>query len=127
MTLSHAHTHTRVRAVQAGELNIWVPLTPTFGSNTLQLESQPDKGDFAPLELRYGQCARFWGNACRHGTLTNQEQSARVSFDFRVVREEDFSPDPAVGRNRDGEQRFVAGTYYRRTEVAAITPPVRPP
>lgn len=116
-----------MRTVQAGELNIWVPLTPTFNTNTLQLESQPEKGDFAPLELSYGQCARFWGNACRHGTLTNVEESARVSFDFRVVREEDFSPDPAVGRNKVGEQRYVAGAYYRRTEAAADSPTVLPP
>jgi len=106
---------------QAGELNLWVPLTPTFDTNTLQLESQPERGDFAPLNLTYGQCARFWGNACRHGTLTNEEESARVSFDFRVVREEDFLPDPEVGRNKEGEQRYRAGAYYRRTEAAAPT------
>jgi hypothetical protein len=140
---------------QAGEVNVWVPLTDTFGSNTLQLESQPGLGDFAPLQLSYGECARFWGNQCRHGTLTNTETWSRVSFDLRVIREEvsaslhlprvhssrvtapcwrpaestlryrlqDFSPDPLVGRTKEGSQRYVAGAYYRRTQAAAVEPP----
>ena len=54
---------------QAGEVNWWLPATPTFGSNSLQVESSPDAADFGVLELRVGQIARFWGNQCRHGTV----------------------------------------------------------
>ena len=39
----------------AGELNFWLPLTPTFGANTLWLESAPGAGDFTPQTLEYGQ------------------------------------------------------------------------
>lgn len=47
------------------EINCWLPLTPTAGSNTLWTESSPGQGDFRPLELDYGQLHTFWGNRCR--------------------------------------------------------------
>ena len=40
---------------QDGEINFWLPLTDAFGSNTLWAESEPNKGDFHPFELQYGQ------------------------------------------------------------------------
>ena len=36
---------------QTGEVNWWLPITPTYGSNTLMLESAPDADDFQPLVL----------------------------------------------------------------------------
>jgi hypothetical protein len=38
-------------AHQHGEVNWWLPITHVHGTNTLQLESDPDLGDFEPLEM----------------------------------------------------------------------------
>eukprot|EP00446_Apocalathium_sp_SHHI-4_P066132 CAMPEP_0177530684 /NCGR_PEP_ID=MMETSP0369-20130122/53554_1 /TAXON_ID=447022 ORGANISM="Scrippsiella hangoei-like, Strain SHHI-4" /NCGR_SAMPLE_ID=MMETSP0369 /ASSEMBLY_ACC=CAM_ASM_000364 /LENGTH=303 /DNA_ID=CAMNT_0019011603 /DNA_START=87 /DNA_END=995 /DNA_ORIENTATION=+ len=67
------------------EVNWWLPLMNTFGSNTLHVESAPGKGDFAPVELEYGQVLRFYGNLCHHYTVANTTDVCRVSFDFRVL------------------------------------------
>ena len=68
-----------------GELNFWLPVTKVWGSNSLQVESYPNAGDFTPFEMEPGQLVRFWGNRCRHYTLANETDSTRVSFDFRVI------------------------------------------
>ena len=41
------------------ELNWWLPVTTVSDSNTLHTESLPGEGDFAPVNLRYGQVLRW--------------------------------------------------------------------
>lgn len=96
-------------------MNWWIPLTECYASNTLQLESSPDQGDFQPLNLQYGQLARFWGNQCLHGTLLNETPTTRVSLDFRVVCGVDYDKQAAIGLRADGSQRFQLGGYYKST------------
>lgn len=64
---------------QPAELNFWVPLNKVFGANTLYTESSPGAGDFAAVELEYGQAVRFWGNRCRHYAVPNTTDTTRVS------------------------------------------------
>ena len=40
------------------EVNWWIPLTPVHHSNSLVTESLPGRGDFAPVEMKYGQALR---------------------------------------------------------------------
>eukprot|EP00978_Attheya_sp_CCMP212_P018177 scaffold49415_cov59-Attheya_sp.AAC.3 len=70
---------------QDAEINFWLPVTNVYGNNSLWVESEPQKGDFKPLEMEYGQCLRFDGHDCRHYTVHNDTPSCRVGFDFRVV------------------------------------------
>jgi len=35
------------------------------------------KSDFHALQLEYGECARFYGNQCRHHTLPNLTEKTR--------------------------------------------------
>ena len=55
----------------ASELNFWLPLTAVAGANSLYSESAPGLGDYAPFDLAYGECMRFYGNRCRHYTVAN--------------------------------------------------------
>lgn len=41
------------------EVNWWIPLTPVHGSNSLVTESRPGRGDFNPVEMKYGQALRW--------------------------------------------------------------------
>jgi hypothetical protein len=70
---------------QAAEINFWLPLTHVFGNNSLFVESEPGKGDFQPVEMRYGQFLKFDGHDCRHYTVHNDTHICRVSLDFRVI------------------------------------------
>ena len=94
------------------EVNWWLPLTPVSGSNTLHTESRPGMGDFTPVEMRYGEVLRFYGNMCQHYAVPNISGRTRVSFDLRVValaHHEDTWVD-RLGR----QSLFQVGAYYTR-------------
>ena len=69
---------------QPSEINFWLPLTSVFGSNTMWVESEENKGDFHPLTMKYGEYCSFYGNKCRHFTVPNDSDRTRVSLDFRA-------------------------------------------
>jgi len=94
------------------EVNWWLPVTEVFGSNTLHTESEPGKGDFNPVQLKYGQVLRFYGNLCQHYAVPNTSGKCRVSFDLRVlsVGHHDTNWTDRLGRRC----LFKVGAYYTR-------------
>ena len=69
---------------QAGEINFWMPLTPTHETSCLYAETKPEKGDWYPFHpLKPGEIMRFPGTFCRHKTIPNVSGKTRVSIDFR--------------------------------------------
>jgi len=86
------------------EVNFWIPLTATFGSNSLIAETSRDAGDFHAFEVSPGSLVRFFGNQVWHCTVPNTTGSTRVSLDFRVIREEEW--ETAAFEN------FQLGGYY---------------
>lgn len=70
---------------QQNEVNFWVPITRSFGNNTLWSESAPGKNDFHPFELEVGEMKQFWGNQCNHYTVANDTDHTRITIDFRVI------------------------------------------
>jgi len=83
--MGRPHRDSDFGAHHGAEINIWVPATRVWGSNSLQVESEPGKGDFHPLELGPGEMVIFNGSQCLHFTEPNSTGSTRVSFDFRVI------------------------------------------
>jgi hypothetical protein len=67
-------------------LNVWIPLTRVWGSNSIWIESEGGAADFSPVELAYGQALIFDGPNLSHGSIFNDTPFSRVSMDFR------FSP-----------------------------------
>jgi ectoine hydroxylase-related dioxygenase (phytanoyl-CoA dioxygenase family) len=65
-------------------MNIWLPVTKVFGSNSMYVESSPGLSDFRPVELEYGQALIFYGTELLHGTLDNVSGGTRITYDFRV-------------------------------------------
>ena len=65
-------------------MNIWLPVTSVYGTNSMYVESAPGLSDFAPVELEYGQGLIFYGTDMLHGTLDNVSGGTRISYDFRV-------------------------------------------
>lgn len=83
--LGHTHRDSEYDGHTGHEINFWLPLSRASGSNSLFVESSPGAGDFAPLELDYGQVFRFNGEHCAHHTVANDTGVTRVSLDFRVI------------------------------------------
>jgi hypothetical protein len=95
---------------QPGTINFWVPLTPAFGTNTIWVESEPDLGDFHPIDLMPGQLLRFDAIGLRHGNQRNDTGQARVSFDFRVIPQSSYR---ATGqRTVSSRIPMEIGQYY---------------
>ena len=67
------------------EINVWVPITKSNNTNTIWIESEFDKNDFAPINLDYGQFIMF-DSGLKHGNKLNMEDKTRISFDFRVIQ-----------------------------------------
>jgi hypothetical protein len=109
---------------QPNEINYWLPFTEAHDTNSLQVESAPGAGDFAPITCGYGSAYRFYGNGCEHLTEMNLTGVTRVSLDFRVIRaaEEARCPVPAAGDDGAGggkgaQRYFCEGRYYERMRV----------
>jgi hypothetical protein len=65
------------------QINVWLPITSVYGSNSMYVESFPGLSDFTPVELQYGQGLMFYGTELLHGTLDNVSGGTRISYDFR--------------------------------------------
>jgi hypothetical protein len=102
----------------SGEINFILPVTECHGTAAVWAESEPDRGDFAPMELDYGQFVRFDGNRCRHGNQENMTGRTRISLDFRVLPLR-FYHEPPVGNGTSSitsGKKFRVGSYYARFE-----------
>ena len=65
--------------------NVWIPFTRVWGSNTLWVESEPGREDYAPVELDYGEAVIFRGAVLNHGSIPNDSGATRISADVRVM------------------------------------------
>lgn len=95
-----------------GEINCWLPFTDTFATNTIWMESEENKSDYEPYDVKYGEVLIFDGVNLLHGNKTNEENQTRVSFDFRVVDELSFSPSEKKSLNNPTE--FTIGKYFEK-------------
>jgi len=100
-----------------GEKNFIVALTPMFESNTTISETSPGKKDFRQIEIEPGGFAQFNGNQCMHGNLPNRTGVTRVSFDFRVMKCEDYNSEHNLLSLSKGN-KFIIGDYYELMELA---------
>lgn len=98
---------------QPNEINFWIPLVErVWGANSLQCESSPGAGDFAPFEASRGQFVQFHGNQVVHYNVANTTDVTRVSLDLRVVPLPLFAPEWASPK---GTVPFRLGQYYSST------------
>lgn len=75
------------------EVNIFLPLTDAYDTNTIWAESEEDKGDYAPMEAKIGEYYIWNGANLLHGNKENKTGVSRVSVDFRLIELSDFSYD----------------------------------
>jgi len=97
----------------AGEVNFVIPLTNSYETASIWVESEVDKGDFSPMKLRIGELVQFNGNVLTHGNKINETRHTRVSMDFRVLPISKYNPEndsESVTR----KTKFQEGAYYKR-------------
>jgi ectoine hydroxylase-related dioxygenase (phytanoyl-CoA dioxygenase family) len=98
-------------AKKVKEHNFFLPFTDAFDTNTVWVESEEDKGDFAPMNCKYGECIQWDGSNLTHGNKLNTTGKARVSVDFRVMLESNYVPNEHGSINT--HTAFMKGAYYK--------------
>ena len=93
------------------EHNFFLPFTDAFDTNTIWVESEEDKGDYAPMNCNYGECIQWDGSNLTHGNELNITGKTRVSIDFRVMKESNYIPNKMGSINT--HTVFAKGGYYK--------------
>lgn len=98
-------------AEKVKELNIFLPFTDAFDTNTIWVESQEDKKDFSPMNCKYGQFIRWDGPNLLHGNKINNTGKTRISIDFRIIEKKNYIPSEYGSINLG--KKFKIGGYYK--------------
>lgn len=92
------------------EWNVYLPLTQAYNTSTIWAESKEDRGDYRALDARPGIFYIWDGSNLMHGNKPNQENYTRVSFDFRIMLKENYTPLKKGSINTNS--KFEVGDYY---------------
>jgi hypothetical protein len=95
---------------QDGVLNVWVPLTPAYGSNSIWIERGPGTYFLRSWALGRGEALVFDGVNWVHGNRRNRTRISRVSFDFRLIPASRYQETNA--RSINIGRRLTLGEYY---------------
>ena len=98
-------------ASKVKEHNFFLPFTDAFGTNTIWVESEEDKADYAPMVCKYGECIQWDGSNLTHGNELNATGKTRVSVDFRVMLSANYLP--GNGGSINTKTPFTKGGYYK--------------
>ena len=98
-------------AVEVDEDNFYLPFTDAFDTNTIWVESEEDKGDFTPMNCKYGEVIQWDGSNLTHGNKINETNKARISVDFRVMKYSNYKPSDHGSINT--KTKFKIGDYYK--------------
>ena len=98
-------------ALQVKEHNFFLPFTNAFDTNTIWVESEEDKGDYAPMNCEYGECIQWDGSNLSHGNKLNITGKTRVSIDFRVMLDSNYIANDKGSINTNTV--FEKGGYYK--------------
>lgn len=111
------------------EVNWWVPLTPAHETSAVWCETEPDRGDYLPLECGPNEALIFDAANLRHFNKPNETGDTRVSFDFRVMLESHYDESGPERRSLNTNlpmrlPRFPGElTYWERAECLLTASP----
>lgn len=75
----------------------WIPFVDTSGSNTVWIETEYGKRDYAPVPVRYGEILFFDSAYLWHGSVPNDSDVTRVSMDIRITPMKTDVDEPDLG------------------------------
>ena len=100
-------------ALKVQEDNFFLPFTDAFDTNTIWVESEEDKGDYQPMNCKYGECIQWDGSNLKHGNKINKTGKSRISVDFRVMKYSNYVPSDYGSINT--KTKFKIDGYYKTT------------
>jgi len=76
------------------QINVFLPFTRCYSTNSLWCESEIGLKDYRPIELEVGEAFLFDGGFLEHGTVANKTDTTRCSLDFRFAASSTTVPPP---------------------------------
>lgn len=101
------------------EINYIIPITDMWETNSVFIESHPNKGDFAPIKLYRNQFIQFWGNKLRHCNKINTTGLTRVSLDIRIIPYSKYN-DTYDRQSIHGNRVFRIDDYYIKLKIKDV-------
>jgi hypothetical protein len=96
------------------EINVFLPMTDAYETNTFWIESVEGLEDYTPAEAAFGEILIFDGANLRHGNKENVTGHTRVSFDFRVMDVADYDEEHQLSlTSKTKGKRFIIGEYFQ--------------
>lgn len=102
-------------AEKVSEDNFFLPFTDAFDTNTIWVETEEDKGDYFPMNCKYGEVIKWNGSNLTHGNKINETGKTRISVDFRVIPFDRYEPSNHGSINMNS--KFSIGGYYDLLEI----------
>ena len=93
------------------EVNFFVPLTNSYDTTTIWVESSYGKGDYSPMNAKNGYIVMWDGANCRHGNKVNITDKSRVSIDFRVLPFSKYVDGGLVSTSN--KTKMTLGEYWK--------------
>jgi len=106
----HDHNH------PLGEINYCIAITDMIETSTIWIESEPQKKDFKPMNIKLGEYHRFNGNQCLHGNKRNITNKMRFSLDFRVLPRSKYS-ESEIKLSATAGRKFAVNHYYSELKL----------
>ena len=95
------------------EVNFFISITDSINTSAVWVESIEDRGDYKPLNAKYGEYVIWNGSNLKHGNKENKEGVTRVSFDFRVMRYSDYNFEEISNKvSIHAKVPMIIGEYY---------------
>ena len=95
------------------EVNFFISITDSINTSAVWVESIEDRGDYKPLNAKYGEYVIWNGSNLKHGNKENKEGVTRVSFDFRVMRYSDYNFEERANKESiHAKEPMIIGEYY---------------
>ena len=96
-----------------GEINYCIAITEMKDTTAIWIESEPNKGDFFPMNINVGEYHRFNGNECNHGNKKNISGKMRFSLDFRILPLSRYKANQNKA-SLTASKKFELGDYYKK-------------
>lgn len=96
------------------EINFLVPLTRSFDTNTIWIESKQGLADYTPCDLHYGEYLEFDGASLMHGNKINKTAQTRMSFDFRILPLSSYNNADISKRSITQSRTMSIGDYWSK-------------
>ena len=95
------------------EINYFVPITKSFDTNTIWIETEIGSNKFNASNMNYGEILKFDGANLLHGNKINKTGKSRISFDFRVLKKSDYDKDNSlIKKSITQNKSMTIGEYW---------------